>query len=173
MPACCRGSTEGQLHLHPSYFQGIFLLALPPKASQKSVQKPCTTHFCASYRPSEDVGCTHTGWVMEEAGRFLRIPSPEHWMGWAECGHSPPAFPEVSAPQLRWSCVWGLCTSTFSTWSTKQYLTFPYMQQIRFIFFPFINRNIFFVISKKKCTRFENYFCRNPLSASLQKCSKS
>jgi len=50
--------------------------------------------------------------------------------------------------------------------------SFLYTWEIHLFFFACINRNIIFVISKK-FTSFQNYFCKNPLSASLQKCSKS
>lgn len=91
--------------------------------------------------PPEPLEMSQSGFTaggMGEAGRFLRMPSPEHWKGWVECDHSVTTFPE-----------WGLCTSTCST---KQNLTFLYTQQIPFIlfFFPVSIETKWFLFLKKK-----------------------
>lgn len=154
----CHGGIAPPAHLlfHVSFYSDS---ATKSKIQYKNLAGPIFVH---PPDPLEMSQSGFTAWGMGEAGIFLRMPSPGHWNGWAECDHSVTAFPE-----------WGLCTSTCST---KQYLTFLCTQQIPFILFsPCINRNTMVFISKKekKRTRFENSFCRSPLSAFLQKSSKS
>lgn len=174
------------VHLYTSYFVCIFLLALPSEANHKLIQKSYI-HFCASYRYSEDYDVVLQRYVYGLGhGRgcgFLSMPTTEHCTTWAEYRHSVKAFWQRfqlhsssgalsrGCMHLHWLYAREAGTAGFQC-STKQYLAFFTHGKYILFFFSCINRNIIFVISKK-FTRFENYFCKNLLSASLQECSKS